>query len=50
MRDLGNTLIVVEHDNETISEADYIIDMGPGAGIHGGEIVCQGTPEDITNV
>jgi len=47
MRDLGNTLIIVEHDNETISEADYIIDMGPGAGIHGGEIVCQGTPEDI---
>ncbi|MBN1623253.1 MAG: excinuclease ABC subunit UvrA [Clostridia bacterium] len=47
MRDLGNTLIVVEHDNETISEADYIIDMGPGAGVHGGEVVCQGTPEDI---
>lgn len=47
MRDLGNTLIVVEHDNETISEADYIIDMGPGAGVHGGEVVCQGPPEDI---
>ncbi len=47
MRDLGNTLIIVEHDNETIAEADYIIDMGPGAGIHGGEIVCQGLPEDI---
>ncbi len=47
MRDLGNTLIVVEHDHETISEADYIIDMGPGAGIHGGEIVCQGTPDEI---
>ncbi|MDX1358813.1 MAG: excinuclease ABC subunit UvrA, partial [Clostridia bacterium] len=47
MRDLGNTLIIVEHDNETISEADYIIDMGPGAGIHGGEVVCQGPPEDI---
>ena len=47
MRDLGNTLIIVEHDNETISEADYIIDMGPGAGIHGGEIVCQGTIDDI---
>jgi len=47
MRDLGNTLIVVEHDNETISEADYIIDMGPGAGVHGGEVVCQGPPDDI---
>ena len=47
MRDLGNTLIIVEHDNETVTEADYIIDMGPGAGIHGGEIVCQGTIEDI---
>ncbi|MFO7611293.1 MAG: excinuclease ABC subunit UvrA, partial [Clostridia bacterium] len=47
MRDIGNTLIIVEHDNETISEADYIIDMGPGAGIHGGEIVCQGTPAEI---
>ncbi|MCD6322174.1 MAG: excinuclease ABC subunit UvrA, partial [Clostridiales bacterium] len=47
MRDLGNTLIIVEHDNETIAEADYIIDMGPGAGIHGGEIVCQGTIDEI---
>ncbi len=47
MRDLGNTLIIVEHDHETITEADYVIDMGPGAGVHGGEIVCEGTPADI---
>lgn len=47
MRDLGNTLIIVEHDNETINTADYVIDMGPGAGVHGGEIVCEGTPEKI---
>jgi excinuclease ABC subunit A len=49
LRDLGNTLIVVEHDEETIRCADYVIDMGPGAGIHGGEIVAQGTPETIEN-
>lgn len=47
LRDLGNTLIVVEHDEETIRSADYIIDIGPYAGVHGGEIVCQGTLEDI---
>ena len=47
LRDLGNTLIVVEHDEETIRHADYIIDMGPGAGIHGGKIVAQGTPQEI---
>jgi excinuclease ABC subunit A len=47
MRDLGNTLIVVEHDEDTMLAADYIIDMGPGAGIHGGTIVAQGTPEEI---
>jgi excinuclease ABC subunit A len=47
LRDLGNTVIVVEHDEETIRTADFVIDMGPGAGEHGGEIVCQGTPEDI---
>jgi len=47
MRDLGNTLIVVEHDEDTILAADYVIDMGPGAGVHGGEIVSQGTPEQI---
>ncbi len=47
LRDLGNTLIVVEHDEETMLEADYIVDIGPGAGIHGGEVVCSGTVEDI---
>lgn len=47
LRDLGNTVLVVEHDEETIGEADYVIDMGPGAGIHGGEIVACGTPEEI---
>ena len=47
LRDLGNTLIVVEHDEETIRKADYIIDMGPGAGVHGGHIVAEGTPEEI---
>ena len=47
LRDLGNTLIVVEHDEETIRSADYVIDMGPGAGLHGGEIIAKGTPEDI---
>ena len=49
MRDLGNTLIVVEHDEETIKSADYIVDIGPGAGIHGGEVVAEGSPEDIMN-
>jgi excinuclease ABC subunit A len=47
MRDLGNTLIVVEHDEDTMLAADYIIDIGPGAGIHGGEIVAQGTPQEV---
>lgn len=47
MRDLGNTLIVVEHDEETIRSADFIVDVGPGAGKHGGEIVASGTLEDI---
>lgn len=47
LRDLGNTLIVVEHDEETIRHADHIIDMGPGAGIHGGKIIAQGTPTQI---
>ncbi len=47
LRDLGNTLIVVEHDEETMLAADYIVDVGPGAGIHGGEIVAAGTPEEI---
>lgn len=47
LRDIGNTVIVVEHDEETINNADYVVDMGPGAGIHGGEIVDHGTPEQI---
>jgi len=47
LRDLGNTLLVVEHDEETMNEADYIIDVGPGAGVHGGQIICAGTAEDI---
>lgn len=47
MRDLGNTLIVVEHDEETIRNADYIVDIGPGAGIHGGQVVATGSVEDI---
>lgn len=49
MRDLGNTLIVVEHDEDTMLAADYIIDIGPGAGVHGGRVVAQGTPEEIMN-
>ncbi|MBP1157763.1 MULTISPECIES: excinuclease ABC subunit UvrA [unclassified Paenibacillus] len=47
MRDLGNTLIVVEHDEDTMLAADYIIDIGPGAGIHGGRVISQGTPKEI---
>ena len=47
LRDLGNTLIVVEHDEETVREADYIVDIGPGAGVHGGKIVAQGDINDI---
>ena len=47
LRDLGNTLIVVEHDEETIREADWVVDLGPGAGIHGGQVVSEGTPQDI---
>ncbi|CAM4274334.1 excinuclease ABC subunit UvrA [Paenibacillus typhae] len=49
MRDLGNTLIVVEHDEDTMMAADYIIDIGPGAGIHGGSVIAQGTPQEIMN-
>jgi excinuclease ABC subunit A len=49
LRNIGNTLIIVEHDEETIRNADYVIDMGPGAGIHGGEIVAVGTPNEIEN-
>jgi excinuclease ABC, A subunit len=47
LRDIGNSVIVVEHDEDAIRSADYLIDMGPGAGIHGGEIVAEGTPEQV---
>ncbi|MDH3948687.1 MAG: excinuclease ABC subunit UvrA, partial [Gammaproteobacteria bacterium] len=47
LRDLGNTVIVVEHDEEAILSADHVVDIGPGAGVHGGQIVAQGTPQDI---
>ena len=47
LRDMGNSLIVVEHDEETMLESDYIVDIGPGAGIHGGRIVSQGTPDEV---
>ncbi len=47
LRDIGNTLIVVEHDEDTMRHADYIVDMGPGAGVHGGHIVAEGPPEEI---
>ena len=49
LRDIGNTLIVVEHDEDTMKQADFVVDIGPGAGIHGGEVVCCGTVEDIMN-
>ena len=47
LRDLGNTVLVVEHDEDTIREADYLLDIGPGAGVHGGEVVAAGTPEEV---
>ncbi len=47
LRDLGNTLIVVEHDEDTMRAADYVVDIGPGAGVHGGELICAGTVNDI---
>ena len=50
LRDLGNTVLVVEHDEETIGAADHVIDMGPAAGVHGGEVVAQGTPEEVMAV
>ncbi len=49
LRDIGNTVIVVEHDEEAILAADYVVDLGPGAGVHGGQIVAAGTPEEILN-
>jgi excinuclease ABC subunit A len=48
LRDLGNTVLVVEHDEETIRRADYVVDLGPGAGAHGGEMVAAGTPEEVS--
>ncbi len=50
LRDLGNTVLVVEHDRETIEKADYVVDLGPGAGVHGGEVIASGTPEEIAGV
>jgi excinuclease ABC subunit A len=50
LRDLGNTVIVVEHDEDAIREADHVIDIGPGAGVHGGQVIAQGKPEDIKAV
>ncbi len=47
MRDIGNTVLVVEHDDDTIRTADWVIDLGPGAGEHGGRIIAEGTPEQI---
>ena len=47
LRDLGNSVLVVEHDEDTIRQADYLIDVGPGAGVHGGKIVAQGTPDEV---
>lgn len=49
LRDLGNTVIVVEHDEDAIREADHVLDIGPGAGVHGGKIVAQGTPEEVAS-
>ena len=49
MRDLGNTLIVVEHDEDTMREADFIVDIGPKAGVNGGNVIFAGTPKDIVN-
>ncbi|GKY87944.1 excinuclease ABC subunit UvrA [Sinisalibacter aestuarii] len=49
LRDQGNTVIVVEHDEEAIREADYVFDIGPGAGVHGGQVVAQGTPDEVAN-
>ena len=49
LRDLGNTLVVVEHDEDTIRAADHVVDIGPGAGVHGGHIVAEGSFEDLIN-
>ena len=50
LRDIGNTVIVVEHDEDTIRAADHIVEMGPGPGVHGGEVVVQGTIDDVLEV
>jgi excinuclease ABC subunit A len=50
LRDLGNSVLVVEHDEDTIRQADYLVDVGPGAGVHGGHIVAQGTPDEVAKV
>ena len=50
LRDLGNTVLVVEHDEDTIAAADYLVDVGPGAGVHGGEIVAHGTPAEVARM
>ncbi len=50
LKDLGNTLIVVEHDEDTMLAADYIVDIGPGAGAHGGQVVACGTAEEIMKI
>ena len=47
LRDLGNTVIVVEHDNDMMLSADYLLDIGPGAGKHGGRVISQGTPQEV---
>ncbi|WPE18338.1 excinuclease ABC subunit UvrA [Candidatus Thioglobus autotrophicus] len=49
LRDIGNTVIVVEHDEDAIKQADYVVDIGPGAGMHGGEVIASGTPEEVAN-
>lgn len=50
LRDLGNSVIVVEHDEDTIKTADYLVDIGPGAGVHGGQVIAEGTPEQVQNI
>src|SRR6185369_6945541 len=50
LRDLGNTVLVVEHDEDTIRTADYLLDIGPGAGVHGGKVVAAGTPSEVEKV
>src|SRR5690606_4812017 len=50
LRDLGNTVIVVEHDEDTIRTADFLVDIGPGAGVHGGRVVATGTPDEVAQV